>query len=132
VAAGVTRALLDTSVVIGQTGDADRLPPTAAISVVTIGELHAGILLARSARVRRLRRQRLDAILAAFEPIPVDEPVAERYGELVAVARRGRRAAKASDLLVIAAAAATSRLLYTLDAAQARLARDAGVDVVLH
>jgi predicted nucleic acid-binding protein len=45
----------------------------------------------------------------------------------LAVARSRRRAAKATDVLIIATAAATARKLHTLDAGQARLAEAAGV-----
>ena len=123
-------ALFDTSVVIA----ADRagelsLPGSAAISVVTIGELHAGVLLARSAEVRGIRRAHLAAVREVATPIPVDEQVAERYGELLALARSAGRAAKATDLLIAATAAATGRALYTLDSQQARLSREAGLEV---
>ena len=120
-------ALLDTSVVIASDLDLDDLPSTAAISVVTLGELHAGVKLAGNDRTRQLRRTRLDAVRAAFAPILVDEIVAEHYGSVLAVARTERRAAKATDVLIIATAAATSRNLYTLDLRQAQLARAAGV-----
>ena len=122
-------ALLDTSILIAPQVAVDELPASAAISVVTLGELHAGVHLARTGQTRRLRQRRLDVIRAAFAPIPVDEPVAERYGEVLAVARREHRAAKATDVLIIATAAALSRTLYTLDTAQAQLARAAGVAV---
>ena len=121
-------ALLDTSVVIAHDeAGALELPETAAISVITIGELHAGVRIAGDTAVAHERRRRLAAVRAAFVPLPVDEPVAERYGEILAVARAQRRTAKATDLLIIATAAATERELYTLDAAQARLAQAAGV-----
>ena len=83
-----------------------RLPPVAAISVVTLDELLAGVLLAKEGPIRDRRRRLLDAVRATFAPIPVDEPVAERYGQLLAVARSQRRTAKATDLLIIATAAA--------------------------
>lgn len=57
----------------------------------------------------------------------VDEPVAERFGDVPAIARSRRRATKATDLLIIATAATTGRELVTLDVAQSRLARAAGV-----
>jgi len=105
------------------------LPATAAISVVTIGELSAGVLLAREDSIRDARRRRLDAVRAAFQPLAVDEVVAERYGELLALARSGGRSAKASDLLILATAATAERVLYTLDTAQARLGEAAGIPV---
>lgn len=124
----MTGTLLDTSVLIAS--EVPRtLPKNGAISVVTLGELHAGVHLARTDDARRLRQGRLDAVRRAFVPIPVDEPIAERYGELLALARRTGRAAKATDVLIVATAASTSRALATLDTAQAGLARAGGVAV---
>lgn len=123
-------SLLDTSVLIApDSSAAAALPASAAISVVTLGELHAGVLLARDEQVRTVRRRRLEAVRAAFAPLVVDEAVAERYGEVLALARSRRRAAKATDLLIIATAAATGRTLYRFDGSQAELARAAGVPV---
>ncbi len=130
-ARGLSGSLLDTSVVIArdQAGALD-LPEAAAISVITLGELRAGVLIARSERIAADRRRRLAAVRAAFAPIVVDDAVAERYGDLLAVARSRRRTVKATDLLIIATAAASDRELFTLDEAQARLAQAAGVPVV--
>ena len=126
----VSGSLLDTSILIAtDSAAAGALPATAAISVVTLGELRAGVLLARDARIADLRRARLDAVRAAFAPLPVDEVVAERYGDVLALARSQRRVVKATDLLVVATAAATQRTLHTLDARQSELAGAAGVAV---
>ena len=126
----MTGSLLDTSVVIAadEAGALD-LPETAAISVITLGELRAGVLVSRDDRVAAARRSRLDAVRAVFAALPVDEAVADRYGAVLAVARSERRTAKATDLLIIATAAVADRELFTLDAAQASLARSAGVRV---
>jgi hypothetical protein len=123
-------AILDTSVVIAsdERGELD-LPDAAAISVITLGELRAGVLRARDAAVRAGRARRLLAVRTAFAALPVDEDVAEQYGEALAAARDRGRAAKATDLLIIATAAATGRTLYTLDDAQASLARELRVPV---
>ena len=126
-AARVSASLLDTSVVIAHDEDGTlKLPETAAISVVTLGELRAGVLIARKPAIVGSRRRRLAAVRAAFVPLVVDEVVAERYGDVLAVARSQKRAAKATDLLIIATAAATGRRLFTLDVAQGRLAQAAG------
>jgi predicted nucleic acid-binding protein len=127
--ADVNGALLDTSIVIAAGASVDALPPTAAISVLTLGELRAGILLAATEAARSARQARLDAVRAAFSPLPVDEDVADAYGEVIALARRTRRTTKASDALIVATASATGRTLVTSHAAQAGLARAAGVDV---
>jgi toxin FitB len=124
------RALLDTSIVIAS---ADRLPlesgDTAAISVITLGELRAGVQLSRDPQVRALRQARLAAVRATFDPLPVDEAVANQYGELLAFARSRRRSDKATDLLIVATAAATGRVLLTLDGSQQSLASAAGIAV---
>ncbi|MBK5219351.1 MAG: PIN domain-containing protein [Thermoleophilia bacterium] len=103
---------------------------TAAISVVTIGELRAGVLLASDPSTRTARQARFSAIRDAFEPISVDEGVAERYGEVLAGARATRCITTATDLLIVATAAATGRSLCTLDQSQARLAERCGVATV--
>ncbi len=126
----VIHALLDTSAVIASPDAISlRSDDTAAISVITLGELLAGVRLAGDPSARALRQARLAAVRASFVPLPVDEPIAESYGELLSIARPGRRASKATDLLIIATAWATGRTLVTLDDAQASLARRAGVAV---
>ncbi|MCU0306320.1 MAG: hypothetical protein MUE51_00860 [Thermoleophilia bacterium] len=67
---------------------------------------------------------------AAFLALPVDEAIALRSGDVLAVARAEGRLARATDLLIIATASAAGRDLVTHDAAQAGLARAAGVEVV--
>jgi toxin FitB len=124
----VSGALLDTSVVIGDLEPLGmKLPATMAISVITVGELRAGVRLADDPVVRAARQTRLNAIRQAFEPIPVDEAVAEHYGDILAAARSAGRSSKATDLLIIATAAATGRVLHTLDERQAALSHVAGV-----
>lgn len=120
--------LLDTSAVIAA-GLALEPEDTAAISVVTIGELRAGVLLASDPSTRTARQARFSAIRDAFEPIPVDEGVAERYGEVLANARSARRITTATDLLIVATAAATGRSLCTHDQSQAALAQLCGVAI---
>jgi len=122
----LSRALLDTSLLIGDPG---RHPRGGAISVVTLGELRAGVKLARNPDTRAARQARLAAVRHAFNPLPVDEAVAEHYGDTLATARSAGRMTKATDLLIVATAAAAGRTLLTLDARQAGLAREIGIDV---
>lgn len=122
--------LLDTSVLIAfDDGESFELPAEAAISVITLGELRAGVARARDADSRAARQARLTAVRAAFAPLNVDEAVAEHYGDALAHARNAGRIVKATDLLIIATAVATGRALHTLDRAQAGLARDLGLAV---
>jgi predicted nucleic acid-binding protein len=125
----VSAWLLDTSVLIGSRVDPDSLPTSAAISVISVGELRAGVHLADDDEVRALRSARLEAVRSAFAALPVDERVADEYGRVLALARRRRRTVKATDLLIIATAAADRRGLHTRDVAQAALATAAGIEV---
>lgn len=126
----MSESLLDTSVLIEVEERLGDLPEAAAISVITLGELRAGVLLARTEAELRVRQERFAAVRAAFIPLPVDVPVADQYGRMLATARTARRTARASDLLIIATATATGRRLYTLDPQQARLADAGGVEVI--
>ena len=60
-------AILDTSVVIATDERGElNLPDAAAISVITLGELRAGVLRAVEAGVRAARARRLAAVRGAF------------------------------------------------------------------
>jgi len=126
----VSGDLLDTSILVApDPASFGELPAAAAISVITLGELRAGVLLARDERTLAARLTRFDAVRAAFSPLPVDEAVAERYGEILALSRSQRGTAKATDLLIIATAAVHERILHTHDDRQAALAHAAGITV---
>ena len=126
----MSHAVLDTSVVIAAAEGGDvELPDEAAISVVTIGELRAGVLRTRDAAERDDRAARLSVIRSSFVAFPVDEDVAEHYGRALARAREAGRTEKATDLLIVATAAATDNPLHTLDRSQAQLARRLGLVV---
>lgn len=81
----MTRGLVDTSVFISRESerplDADRMPEEIAISVVTIGELRAGVLATSDVATRNRRLTTLTEALA-FDPIPIDERVAEEWARL--------------------------------------------------
>lgn len=122
--------LIDTSVLIATEQGrplADR-PEHAAISVMTLAELHAGVLAARDASTRARRLRTLASVEHAFDPLPVDPSVARRFAELaVSVKDEGRRATVV-DLLIAATASVHGLPLYTQDAGLRGLP---GVDVVL-
>lgn len=122
-------ALLDTSVVIAGSDDISTLPESAAISIVTLGELYAGVALAQDDETGARRAARLAQVRRAFQPLVVDEPVAVHYGHVLAIARSQGRTAKATDLLILATALAHDRELHTLDERQAALGRAAGAAV---
>lgn len=112
----VSRGVLDTSVLIAT--DISPLPGELAISVVSIAELHFGVLVAKSPEARAARLARLSALQRRFDPLPVDEAVADSYGLLAAeVARAGRQPrARVMDLLVAATAHAHGASVYTRNA----------------
>lgn len=108
-ASGRRGYLLDTSTVIQSGLRVGAEKGTGAISVVTLCEMRAGVQLALGP-VAATRQARLYAVRATFVPLPVDEAVAEHYGDTRAVARTSARIIKATDLLIIATAAATVRV----------------------
>lgn len=79
------RALADTSIFIahetGRALDLRVLPDELAVSVVTIGELRAGVLAAADLDTRDRRLRTLTAALA-LEPVPIDQEVAEQWARL--------------------------------------------------
>jgi toxin FitB len=110
------RAILDTNLVIAT--DVPPLDGDLAISVVTIAELHLGVLVARDQPTRAERLRRLSVLQRTFDPLPVDDAVAASYGQLAAAtAASGRQPrARTMDLLIAATAHAHDARLYTRDA----------------
>ncbi len=111
-------ALLDTSVLIArETGrrlDADALPAQTAVSVVTLAELHAGVLAAPDTTTRARRLATLDAV-AVVEALPITAEAARRWAVLrVRLAEEGR-SAKVNDLWIAAVAAANGMDVVTQD-----------------
>lgn len=112
----VERGLLDTSVLIAE--EVNPLPGQLAISVISVAELHFGVLAAASPQVRALRLARLSRLQRRFDPLPVDDAVADSYGQIAAhVAATGRQPrARAMDLLIAATAHVHGAVLYTRNA----------------
>ena len=116
--AGTTgRGLLDTSILVAEEHrrPLGTLPETAAISVITIAELHLGILMANDPRIRALRLRTLSAVAVLFEPLPIDTPVARAFAELAAEARRRGKRPKIMDTWIAATAVAHNLAVYTQD-----------------
>lgn len=107
------RGILDTSVLIAE--DVVPLPGELAISIVSIAELQFGVLVAKTPEAQALRLARLSAVQRRFDPLPVDEAVADSYARLAAaVVRAGRQPrARTMDLLIAATALAHSAVVYT-------------------
>lgn len=110
-------ALVDTSVLVGSGALAAEIDEDWSVSVVSVGELEAGVLLAADPAARAHRLRRLAAILADAPAVPVDRAVAARYGELRAATGR----LPANDLWIAATALAHDLTLITRDERQAAL-----------
>jgi len=115
---GDLTTLFDTSVLIGMAGGA---PPTldggSAVSVVAIGELYAGVLLATEGSVQSERLRRLASVLSDATMLDVDRHVTTAYGDLRSVTGR----AQSNDLWIAATALAHDLTLLTRDVQQAAL-----------
>ncbi|MGQ0481794.1 MAG: type II toxin-antitoxin system VapC family toxin [Pseudonocardia sp.] len=127
------RAVLDTSVFIaaesGRPLDEDRLPAEAAITTVTLAELHAGVLAAGDVDTRARRMATLDAV-ADIELLPVDEAAALMWARMrVHLAESGRRV-NVNDLWVAACAACRELPVVTQDDDFEPLAGVAGLRVI--
>lgn len=107
------RVLLDTSVLLGP--DPGPIDAEVAISVISLAELHFGVLVASTAEARAERLRRLTVIEKTFDALPVDDAVARAYGRLaaatVAVGRQPR--ARTADLLIAATALSHRATLWT-------------------
>ncbi len=111
------RGLLDTSVFVAQeTGRPHGvLPAMATISVVTVAELHLGVLLADDPAIRARRLRTLSSIEALFEPLSIDVAVARTFAEIVAEARRHGKRPKIMDTWIAATAVTHNLPVYTQD-----------------
>lgn len=111
-------ALVDTSVLAGAGADAALLPADRwAVSVISVGELHAGVLLANAGAQQAARLRRLSTVLSEAPVLDIDRRVAGCYGELRAVSGR----MPTNDVWIAATALAHDLTLVTADERQAAL-----------
>lgn len=112
------RALLDTSVLIaresGRALDVESVPEQTAVSVVTLAELHAGILAANDTATRARRLATLDAV-SAVEALPVTAEAARQWATLRTRLAEERRTAKVNDLWIAAVAMASGMDVVSQD-----------------
>ena len=111
------RGLLDTSVFVAREAGRPHgaLPAVAAISVITVAELHLGVLLADDPATRAQRLRTLSSLEELFEPLPIDTSVARVFAELAAEARRQGKRPKIMDTWIAATAVAHDLPIYTQD-----------------
>ena len=114
----MTAALADTSLFIArETGrpiNTARLPAELAVSVITIGELRAGVLSAAEVEQRDVRLATLEGALA-MEPFPVDDGVAVAWARLRVDLRDANRRMPLNDSWIAATALSRDLQLVTQD-----------------
>jgi predicted nucleic acid-binding protein len=115
--------LLDTSVLIGAENGPDE---KVAISVVSLTELHFGVLVAPDEEARANRLKRLGIVESHFDALPFDAAAARECGRLhAAVARRGGQPRRrAFDLAIAATANVHGVPLMTHDVADFQIIED--------
>lgn len=112
------RALADTSLFVAVEPERARsgtVPGELAVSVVTVGELHLGVLLARDSDIRARRLATSAFVQASFQPIPIDDAVAQVWAHLVADLRHRGRRVPINDTWIAATALAHSLPVVTQD-----------------
>jgi predicted nucleic acid-binding protein len=121
----VTRGVADTSVFIAR--EVDRpldlaaLPDELAVSVITVGELRAGVLVADDVESRDRRLSTLAAALS-LEPLPIDGEVADAWARLRVSLRDAGRRMPVNDSWIAATALAHDVPLVTQDRDHAAVA----------
>jgi predicted nucleic acid-binding protein len=114
----LSRGVADTSVFIARESgrplrDAD-LPDELAISVITVGELRAGVLAAVDVETRDRRLMTLSEALA-LDPLVVDQSVAEAWARLRVVLRDMGKRMPVNDSWIAATAMSVGVPLVTQD-----------------
>ena len=114
----MTRGLVDTSVFIARESergiDERRIPASLAISVITIAELRAGVLAARTAVARERRLATLEAV-RWFDVLPIDDDVAQAWARLRIVLRDASERMGVNDSWIAATAIAHDLPVVTQD-----------------
>lgn len=126
----MSRGLADTSVFIaresGRPLRADRLPDEVGVSVITIGELRAGVLAATDVETRDRRLATLTEA-SSLEPIVIDGPVADAWAKLRMLLRETGQRMLVNDSWIAATAMALSVPVVTQDEDYVAVA---GLDVI--
>lgn len=114
----MSRGLVDTSVFIaresGPTLDLDALPDELAVSIITIGELRAGVLVAKTVETLDRRLGTLTASLQ-LDPVRVDEAIAAEWARLRVLLRDSGQRMPVNDSWIAATAMALEVPVVTQD-----------------
>ncbi len=98
----------------GRRLNADALPDEIAVSVITIGELRAGVLAAADVETRDRRLATLTHALA-LQPRPVDDQVAGRWARLRLLLRESNQRMPVNDSWIAATAMSLDVPVVTQD-----------------
>ena len=114
----MTRGLADTSVFIaresGRPIQASLLPDELAVSIITIGELRAGVLAARDVTTRDMRLATLTAAMT-LDPIAIEDDVAAQWARLRVLLRDAGQRMPVNDSWIAATAMALQVPIVTQD-----------------
>ena len=114
----MTRGLADTSVFIaresGRPIQASLLPDELAVSIITIGELRAGVLAASDVTTRDTRLATLTAAMT-LDPIAIDDDVAAQWARLRVLLRDAGQRMPVNDSWIAATAMALQVPIVTQD-----------------
>jgi predicted nucleic acid-binding protein len=114
----MSEGLADTSIFIASENDrplrTSDLPDKLAVSVITIGELRAGVLAASDTLTRDRRLATLTNALA-LDPIPIDQSVAEAWARLRVMLRDLGRRMPVNDSWIAATAISLDIAVVTQD-----------------
>jgi hypothetical protein len=114
----VSRGLADTSIFIaresGRRLAQEQLPDELAVSIITVAELRAGVLVAGDVQTRDRRLATLTEALA-LDPVPVDDSVARTWARLRVDLRDNGLSMRVNDSWIAATAMALGVPLVTQD-----------------
>lgn len=109
--------LADTSLFIARENERkvnSELPEMLAVSVITIGELRLGVLMAADLDTRERRLSTLQ-IASALDPIPIDDRIADVWAGLTARLRADGRRMPLNDSWLAATALVHEMPIVTQD-----------------
>jgi predicted nucleic acid-binding protein len=112
------KGLVDTSVFIAREAGRplDSLPDEPAISVITLAELHLGVLRAKDAQTRARRLRTVSRVEREYDAIPIDAEVARTFASIIGDARAAGRRPRVMDAWIAATAVRHGLVVFTQDA----------------
>lgn len=114
----MSRGLGDTSLFIAREAkpplDTDSLPDEIAVSVITVGELRAGVLAADDLETRDRRLATLTQAMA-MQPVAIDDRVADAWAKLRLLLRDSSQRMPVNDSWIAATAMSLGVPVVTQD-----------------